>query len=105
MGESVPHTVKFWVMYVILFINIAEAIAKDGKGGDYLNAIAGLLNIAAMPYSPNHLYIEKEKSDMMWEPKRSKMLAHFWNWGYTIWNFTFCYNTYGDKAGGMRTVA
>lgn len=104
-----------WFKYLVplfLAINMIEAILKDievstygavpamhdglmvmGGGWNLLNAAAGILNIIAICGFVG-IYISRDKTKTMVWPD----MTLFWIIGYDIWNFTFVYNTIGDRS-------
>ncbi|WP_062132472.1 DUF5692 family protein [Demequina aestuarii] len=95
----------------ILGLNILEACIRDFQVGamqadgivdgvymisgswNYMNGIAGLINLVAITGWMG-IYISKDKSkDMMWPDM-------IWPWiiAYDLWNFAYVYNCVGDHA-------
>ncbi|WP_291379180.1 DUF5692 family protein [Demequina sp.] len=95
----------------ILAINIFEACVRDFQVGamnadgivdgvymvsgswNYMNGIAGIINLLAITGWMG-IYISKDKSrDMMWPDM-------IWPWiiAYDLWNFAYVYNAVGDHA-------
>ncbi|AUN14382.1 DUF5692 family protein [Paraclostridium sordellii] len=104
-----------WVLYfppLILAINIIEAVSRDFQIGslgltkevfegivlysgswNYLNGIAGILNIITITGWVG-ICISKDKSqDMLWPD-----MCWFWIIAYDLWNFAYTYNCLGDHA-------
>jgi hypothetical protein len=87
------------ISLLILPINILEAIFTDimvGEWNHQLNAVAGLLLVAALPYS----------SDAIQRTTRGNChdldyrgLTRAWITGYTIWNWVFVYLNFPVLAG------
>ncbi|HRY82345.1 MAG TPA: DUF5692 family protein [Candidatus Moranbacteria bacterium] len=79
-------------IYLILVINIFEAIAKDVLSGGvahYFNAAAGILSIITLN-KINSINTTKDKNlDVNWEG-----MTLFWIIGNTIWDWTFIYLNY-----------
>jgi hypothetical protein len=106
---------KKWLLVfppLILAVNILEAVARDFQIGglglvaqvyegmmttsgswNYLNGIAGILNIITIT-GWFGIRISKSKSkDMLWPD-----MCWFWIVAYDAWNFAYTYNCLGDHA-------
>ncbi|MGR6874502.1 hypothetical protein ACU6U9_22660 [Pseudomonas sp. HK3] len=84
-----------WVLYVlygVLFLNIAEATLKDLTTGNYFNAICGMILCATIP-----LPLYKNKIQQYWvisKDRPNELLFYStasWNFLYTTWNMCFVY--------------
>lgn len=80
-------------IYLILVINIIEALFKDILGGfldggvaHYLNAAAGILLIVTLNKINSINTSKKKYLDVNWDG-----MTLMWIIGYTIWNWTFVY--------------
>ncbi len=88
---------------LLLAVNISEAVTLDlcGHGRAHtLNAIAGLLLIATLPYGADSTRIDTATRwrDLHYGVGRS------WVIGYTIWNWTFVYLNYPSLTGHHTAV-
>lgn len=93
---------------LLLAVNILEAFVLDisgqgisGEGSAHaLNAVAGLLLIATLPYGPDSTRIHSAKGccDLHYGTSRC------WVIGYTLWNWTFVYLNYPALAGHHAAV-
>jgi hypothetical protein len=106
---------KKWVLIfppLILAINILEAVARDFQIGalglhaevfegmmmssgpwNYLNGIAGILNIITITGWFGILISSSKSKDMLWPD-----MCWFWIVAYDLWNFAYTYNCLGDHA-------
>lgn len=106
---------KKWVLIfppLILSVNILEAVARDFQIGalglnaemfggmmtssgpwNYLNGIAGILNIITITGWFGILISSSKSKDMLWPD-----MCWFWIIAYDIWNFAYTYNCLGDHA-------
>jgi len=79
-------------IYLILAINIFEAVVRDALSGGvahYLNALAGILSIATLN-KINTINVTKDKNlDINWSG-----MTLMWIIGNTIWDWTFVYLNY-----------
>lgn len=89
-----------WVLkalYAVLFLNIAEATAKDFATANYFNAICGVILCITIPF-PRY----KDGQRMYWVIGRDKpndLLFYStaaWNFLYTTWNLAF---VFGENPG------
>jgi hypothetical protein len=88
---------------LLLAVNIFEAVALDicGHGSAHaLNAGAGLLLIATLPYGPDSTRIHSDGGccDLHYQTSRA------WVIGYTLWNWTFVYLNYPALTGHHTAV-
>lgn len=88
---------------LLLAANIAEAVTVDlvGHGAAHIvNAAAGLLLIATMPYGKQTTRIDSagRYRDLRYTMSRR------WVIGYTLWNWTFVYLNYPALAGHHAAV-
>ena len=88
---------------LLLAVNIAEAVILDlfGQGsGHLLNAVAGMLLIATLPYGQGSTQIDSasDSRDMLYATGEP------WVIGYTIWNWTFVYLNYPSLTGHHTAV-
>lgn len=88
---------------LLLAVNISEAVAVDlfGQGlAHALNAAAGLLLIATLPYGQNSTTIDSTNDcrDLHYG------ISEQWVIGYTIWNWTFVYLNYPSLTGHHTAV-
>lgn len=108
-------TKKKWVLFfppLILAINILEAVARDFQVGalgysgqmfegmmtysgpwNYMNAIAGILNIITITGWLGICVSKDKAKDMLWPD-----MCWFWIVAYDLWNFAYTYNCLGDHA-------
>ena len=106
---------KKWVLCfppLILAINICEAVARDFQIGNlgyvaqqfegmtvtsgawnYMNGIAGILNIITITGWLGICVSKSKSKDMLWPD-----MCWFWIVAYDIWNFAYTYNCLGDHA-------
>lgn len=104
-----------WVLCfppLILAINILEAVMRDFQVGglgyssqifegmmvtsgswNYMNGIAGILNIITITGWLGICISKKKSQDMLWPD-----MCWFWIIAYDIWNFAYTYNCLGDHA-------
>jgi hypothetical protein len=76
----------YWFFYVILFLNIAEATAKDATLHNYANALSGFILCATIPFPPKYWKItKKEHGDLV------AYTTVAWNFLYTSWNACFVF--------------
>jgi len=94
---------------VILAINIAEAVIRDfqvagldgmhdgvfmvGGPWNYMNAIAGILNLLTICGWAGIIVSRDRSKDMIWPD-----MMWFWIIAYDLWNFAYVYNCVGDHA-------
>jgi hypothetical protein len=93
----------FHVLFLLLVINIAEAILKDcfsGTATHYLNAAAGLLLVRTLPSGLDTMAVDAHGAhrDLHWR------IPLPWIVGYTIWNWVFLYAHYPQHAGSQTAV-
>jgi hypothetical protein len=84
------------VIYLLLLINIFEAIAKDVLNGGvthYFNAIAGILLIITLNEIDSINTIKDKYVDVNWSG-----MTLMWIIGYTVWNWTFVYLNFVNVA-------
>lgn len=106
---------KKWVLYfppLILAVNILEAVVRDFQIGalgltaqvyegmmmtsgpwNYLNGIAGILNIITITGWLGIRVSKSKSKDMLWPD-----MLWFWIVAYDLWNFAYTYNCLGDHA-------
>lgn len=106
---------KKWVLCfppLILAVNILEAVARDFQIGNlgyvaqqfegmtvtsgawnYMNGIAGILNIITITGWLGICISKSKSKDMLWPD-----MCWFWIVAYDIWNFAYTYNCLGDHA-------
>lgn len=92
---------RAWARFTIpllLAVNILEAVVLDmfGHGSAHaLNAVAGLLLIATLPYGQDPTRIDSANCcrDLLFR------ISKRWVIGYTLWNWTFVYINYPALAG------
>lgn len=81
-----------FVLYGVLFLNIAEATLKDFQTANYMNAICGVILCATIPWPS---YKGGKHQYWLFDPKRPNDLlfysTHAWNFLYTTWNMCFVY--------------
>lgn len=96
----------------ILAVNILEAIVRDFQVGglglanqvfegmamtsgpwNYMNGIAGILNIVTITGWLGIRMSAKKSRDMLWPD-----MCWFWIVAYDLWNFAYVYNCLGDHA-------
>lgn len=88
---------------LLLAVNIFEAVVLDiiGHGPAHaLNAAAGLLLIATLPYGPDSTRIDSVNCccDLLYRTNKP------WVIGYTLWNWTFVYLNYPSLTGHHSAV-
>lgn len=99
-----------WFPPAILAINIAEAVIRDFQVGgmsegmadgvymiggpwNYMNGIAGILNLVTICGWVG-IFVTKDRfQDMVWPD-----MLWFWIIAYDLWNFAYVYNCVGDHA-------
>ena len=72
--------------YLLLIINILEAMLTEAAGGGIINVIAGSLLILCQAF-PNQIFIDPEDKSR----HLRYALGTGWIIAYTIWDFTFVY--------------
>lgn len=103
-----------WVLLfppVILAVNIFEAVVRDFEVGrmgangivdgvhmisgpwNYMNGIAGILNILTICGWAGIVISRDKSKDMIWPD-----MVWFWIIAYDLWNFAYVYNCIGDKS-------
>ncbi|HVX16013.1 MAG TPA: DUF5692 family protein [Pirellulales bacterium] len=88
---------------LLLAVNISEAVVLDlcGHGSAHtLNAAAGLLLIATLPYGADSARID---SAIRWHDLHYG-IGRRWVVGYTLWNWTFVYLNYPSLTGHHTAV-
>ena len=94
---------------LILAINIGEAVIRDfevagmqgmhdgvfmvGGPWNYMNAIAGILNLVTICGWAGIIVSRDKSKDMIWPD-----MMWFWIIAYDLWNFAYVYNCVGDHA-------
>ncbi len=85
------------VLYAVLFLNIAEATAKDLVTGNYFNFLCGIILCITIPFPRykngvrQYWLISKDKpNDLLFYSTAA------WNFLYTTWNLAF---VYGENTG------
>lgn len=87
----IPGDILIFLVIWLLRINILEAVIKDLKGKNFLNALSGIALIAGTWLINIH-----------WNGVYYVILPValiFWVLGYTIWNWNFIYLNYGASIG------
>jgi len=105
---------KKWVLTfpaLILAINIAEAVVRDFQIGglhlnnvyegmmtvsglwNYMNGIAGILNIITITGWLGICVAKSKSKDMLWPD-----MCWFWIIAYDLWNFAYTYNCISDHS-------
>jgi hypothetical protein len=77
-----------WVVYGVLFLNIAEATVKDLQTGNTFNSLCGFLLCVTIPYAPKFWKYSSEKGG------HGDLIVYTtiaWNFLYTTWNLCFVY--------------
>lgn len=81
-------------IYLLLVINILEAIMRDFQIGSYLNSCAGIFLCITIPLVKDiHIDKEAKHNDLIWNMSRLWVLA------YTLWNITFVYGNFPHGPG------
>jgi len=115
IGHIKNATNKKWALLfppIILAVNILEAVIREFQIGglnlsnelfqnmmttsgvwNYLNGIAGILNIIAITGWVGIRISSSKSKDMLWPD-----MCWFWIVAYDIWNFAYTYNCLGDHA-------
>ena len=75
-----------WVLYGIVFCNIAEATLRDFEMGNVMNALAGLVLCITMPFGDKYW-----KYDTSSHGEILSYTVPMWNLLYTSWNACFVY--------------
>ena len=75
-----------WVLYGIVFCNIAEATLRDVEMGNYMNALAGFILCVTMPFGDKYW-----KYDTAHYGEIIAYTVPMWNFLYTTWNACFVY--------------
>lgn len=84
--KSLQKNWVLWVLYGVLFLNIAEATLKDVETGYYMNALCGFLLCVTIPFPGRYWKISKDKpGDLI------AFTTIGWNLLYTTWNACFVY--------------
>ncbi|MBN4070030.1 MAG: hypothetical protein COA82_03895 [Alkaliphilus sp.] len=85
-------------IYLLLVINILEAVYRDIQTGGYVNAAAGVLLCIAIP-TIKEISIDKigKFNDLHWN------MSKLWIVAYTIWNIAFVLGNF-PHAFGMHIV-
>ena len=81
-----------WILYGVLFLNIAEATMKDFQANNFYNVIAGFILCATIPF-PN-----RKKFWNISKEAPGDVIAYTtlgWNFLYTTWNACFVYGESG----------
>ena len=94
---------------LILAINIGEAVIRDfevaglqgmhdgvfmvGGPWNYMNAIAGILNLVTICGWAGIIVSRDKSKDMIWPD-----MMWFWVIAYDLWNFAYVYNCVGDHS-------
>lgn len=79
-----------WILYFILMLNIVEAMLQDLGGGNYFNAICGLILCITIPLPTRHWRVGKNDGKNAF----SEILADIplsWCLLYVTWNAAFVY--------------
>ena len=79
-----------WVLYLILWLNIGEAVLQDISGGNYFNALSGLILCITIPLPTKHWYMGKNDGKNTF----AEILADLplaWCLLYVTWNAAFVY--------------
>lgn len=106
---------KKWILFfppLILAVNILEAVIRDFQIGslgytgqifegmmvysgpwNYMNGIAGILNIITITGWVGICVSKDKAKDMLWPD-----MCWFWILAYDLWNFAYTYNCLGDHA-------
>ncbi|MCF7933394.1 MAG: DUF5692 family protein [Spirochaetia bacterium] len=108
------NTNRFVLMFppLILAVNILEAVVRDMQIGsmglvnevfegmattsglwNYLNGVAGILNIITITGWVGICISRKKSKDMLWPD-----MCWFWIVAYDIWNFAYTYNCLADHS-------
>lgn len=86
LWESLQKDWVLWVLYGVLFLNIAEATVKDFTMGNIFNAMCGFLLCVTIPFPSKFWKISTEKyGDLI------VYTTIGWNFLYTTWNACFVY--------------
>lgn len=80
----------------VLAVNILEAVVYDGLHGRYVNALAGVALVAAIP-SPRRVRVLPD-GDL------SLPLDRAWVLGYTIWNLAFLFMAFPAYAAIQASI-
>lgn len=76
----------YWVLYCVLFLNIFEATLKDFQMNNLMNALAGFILCATIPFPGRYWKFEREnKGDLI------IYTTIGWNLLYTTWNACFVF--------------
>jgi len=79
-----------WILYGVLILNIAEATLKDLTGGNYFNAICGLILCITIPLPTKHWRIATNDGKNSF----AELIADLplaWCLLYVTWNAAFVY--------------
>jgi hypothetical protein len=93
-----------WAVIPLLVLNFLEPIVQSGFGfgiAHYLNAAAGTLLVAAIPYDFDAIQIDRagRYRDLV-----CPGISRGWIVGYTLWNWTFVYLNYPLVCGQHLAV-
>ncbi len=86
-----------WVLYGVLFLNIAEATLKDFATSNYFNGFVGIVLCITIPLLRNSK--TKKQNWLFSKDKPGDLLVYtspLWNFLYTTWNLVF---VYGENPG------
>ncbi|MBN4062973.1 MAG: hypothetical protein COA82_07455 [Alkaliphilus sp.] len=91
--------IMFGGLYLLLIINIIEAVFKDIQTGSYLNAFAGALLCITLP-TIKDIIIDKDGkyNDVLWS------MSKLWIVAYTIWNITFVLGNFPHGVGASSVL-
>lgn len=84
-----------WILFLILNLNIIEAMLQDISGGNYFNAVCGLILCLTIPLPTRHWRVGKNDGKNTF----AEILADLplaWCLLYVTWNAAF---VYGENAG------
>jgi hypothetical protein len=87
--------------YLILFVNIVEAMLTEAAGGGILNVLAGAILLATLAL-PRFISVRSEPAGGAAARALIYELGTPWVIGYTLWNFTFVYAAMGRL--GLGTI-
>lgn len=84
--------------YVLLVVNILEAVVKDittGTIANYVNVLAGILLIVTLDRLDTiRINTASKQKDLRWSS-----MTMSWIIGYTLWNWVFVYLNFGFQSG------
>jgi len=91
-----------WSVYLLLSINIVEAILRDEQAGTWANilsGIAGVLVILTLRISEHPVEVSGPRRELLFSPT-----TRWWILEYTLWNWAFVYLNFPEISGHQLAV-